>query len=97
MMNDLFNHTNPPDTLRIKVTAKAKAERIKKVIGPDGGVLYKLYVTAVAENGKANEAVIKLLADAIGIPKSSIEITRGLTSRDKIIQINLHKTMGKRQ
>lgn len=87
-MLDLFDHANPPTTLRVKVTPKAKAERIKKATAPDGVPLYKVYVTAVAEDGKANEAVIKLLAEALDVPKSSVVITRSFTSRDKAIQIN---------
>ncbi len=87
-MLDLFDHANPPSILRIKVTPKAKSERIKKEIAADGGVLYKIYVTAVAEDGKANEAVIRLLAEALDVSKSSVVITRGFTSREKFIQIN---------
>lgn len=87
-MLDLFDENNQPTNLHVKVTPKAKSERIKKEIAPDGTVLYKVYVTAVAEDGKANEAVIKLLADALDVPKSSLVITRGFTSRNKTIQIN---------
>jgi uncharacterized protein YggU (UPF0235/DUF167 family) len=86
---DLFDYQNPPDILRVKVTPKAKSERIKKEIAADGSVLYKIYVTAAPEDGKANAAVIKLLAKALGIAKSSLTITRGLTSREKTIQVNL--------
>jgi uncharacterized protein (TIGR00251 family) len=78
-----------PDTLRIKVTAGAKSERIKKEVGADGAILYKIYVTAPPEDGKANAAVIKLLAKTIGISKSSIRITKGHTSREKTIKIKL--------
>ncbi len=88
-MLDLFDYQNPPDILRVKVTPKAKSERIKKEIAADGSVLYKIYVTAAPEDGKANAAVIKLLAKALGIAKSSLTITRGLTSREKTIQVNL--------
>lgn len=86
-MLDLFDYQNPPDLLRVKVTPKAKSERIKKEMGADGAVLYKIYVTAAPEDGKANEAVIKLLAKALGIAKSNLTITHGHTSREKIIKI----------
>jgi len=88
-MLDLFDYQNPPNTLRVKVTPKAKSERIKKETGADGSVLYKIYVTAVPEDGKANEAVIKLLAKTLGVAKSSLNITHGHTSREKTIKINL--------
>jgi len=86
-MLDLFDYNDPPDTLYVKVTPKAKAERIKKEIREDGTAFYKIYVTAAPEDGKANEAVIKLLAKNIGIAKSSLTIIRGHTSRDKVIKI----------
>lgn len=86
-MLDLFDYRNPPDTLHIKVTPKAKTERIKKEVRADGTTLYKIYVTAVPEDGKANDAIIKLLAKSLGIAKSSLTILRGHTSRDKIIKI----------
>ena len=87
-MLDLFDYKNPPDTLLVKVTPKAKAERIKKEVSTDGTVLYKIYVTAVPEDGKANEAVIKLLSKALGVAKSSLTITHGHTSRQKTIKVN---------
>jgi uncharacterized protein len=87
-MFDLFDYPNPPDVLRVKVTPKAKSERIKKEIAADGSVIYKVYVTALPEDGKANEAVIKLLAKTLGIAKSALSITHGLTSREKTIKIN---------
>ncbi|MGE3319996.1 MAG: DUF167 domain-containing protein [Candidatus Berkiella sp.] len=85
-MRDLFDYPLPA-TLHVRVTPKAKSSRIKKEITPDGEVYYKVYVTAVAEDGKANQAVIELLAKALGVPKSALTITRGETSRDKVIEI----------
>lgn len=86
-MLDLFDYNNPPDTIHVKVTPKAKSERIKKETLADGTALYKIYVTVVPEDGKANEAVIKLLAKSLGVAKSSLTILRGHTSRDKVIKI----------
>lgn len=88
-MLDLFDYQNPPDTLHVKITPKARSERIKKETSADGSVLYKIYVTAAPEDGKANEAVIKLLAKALGVAKLKLTITHGHTSREKTIKINL--------
>ena len=44
-------------------------------------------VTAAAESGKANEAVVALLAKRLRVPKRSIRIVRGHRSRDKRISI----------
>lgn len=86
-MSDLLFNTELPTSLRVRVTPKAKSARIKKEISEDGEVYYRVYVTVVAEDGKANKAVMELLADALDVPKSALTIIRGLTSRDKIIQI----------
>ena len=84
---DLFDAQNPPTRLNIKVTPKARQERIKKEAQPDGTSLYRVYVTAAPEDGKANEAVIRLLAEEFNVPKSTITILRGHTSREKVVSI----------
>lgn len=70
--------------LTIKVTPKAK---LNKIIQNDTNS-YHIYTTAPPDKGKANQAVIKLLAKHLNLPKSKITITKGETSRQKIIQIN---------
>ncbi len=42
-------------------------------------------VTAAPENGKANDAVVKLLADRLGIPRSGIRMLRGQRTRNKVL------------
>jgi uncharacterized protein len=48
---------------------------------------YAVSVNAPAREGKANEAVIELLARHFSVPKSSIRIIRGQTTRRKLIEI----------
>lgn len=57
-----------------------------RIIGEYGGRL-KLAVTAAPEKGKANKAVIELLADTLRIHESSIHIISGESSRDKRVLI----------
>jgi uncharacterized protein (TIGR00251 family) len=45
-------------------------------------------VTAPPDKGKANQALISLIAKALGAPKSSVVIVSGETSRLKILEIN---------
>ncbi|MCY4578314.1 MAG: DUF167 domain-containing protein [Chloroflexi bacterium] len=45
-------------------------------------------VTAAPESGKANDAVVALLAKRLGVPKRSIQIVRGHRSRVKRISID---------
>ena len=48
-----------------------------------------LRVTAPPEEGKANAAVVALVAKSLRVPPSSVSIIKGLTSRDKVLRINL--------
>jgi len=48
---------------------------------------YVVRVKAVPKEGKANEAVIELVARHFKVPKSVVTIVTGLTSRNKIIEI----------
>ncbi|WP_207455658.1 DUF167 domain-containing protein [Azospirillum sp. SYSU D00513] len=52
-----------------------------------GGWALKVSVTAVPEDGKANEAVVKLLAKHWKLPRSSIALVAGATDRNKILQV----------
>jgi uncharacterized protein (TIGR00251 family) len=47
----------------------------------------KISVNAPPVDGKANEAVIRVLADTLGVPKANIEILRGETGRRKTLRI----------
>ncbi|MGQ9349812.1 DUF167 domain-containing protein [Mycolicibacterium gilvum] len=53
--------------------------------GEDGALT--LYVQERAVDGKANEAVTKLLAEHLGVPRSRIELVSGATSRHKRFRI----------
>jgi uncharacterized protein YggU (UPF0235/DUF167 family) len=55
---------------------------------PQAGVVLKVHTTAAPTDGQANEAVIKLLARHLGIPKSQIKLLRGVAGRDKVFAIN---------
>ena len=45
-------------------------------------------VAAVPEKGKANQALIELLAETLGIAKRKVKILRGQSSRDKQVTID---------
>ncbi len=85
---DLFDPIGIPARLQVRVTPRAKRAQIKREMQQDGTILFRVYVTAPAEDGAANAAVIAALADAFGIAKSSLTIAHGLTSRYKIIAVN---------
>jgi uncharacterized protein (TIGR00251 family) len=68
--------------INIKVIPRAKRATIK-----DGNPL-RVYVNQPPEDGRANDAVIKLLSEHFKIPKSKIKIIKGEKSREKIIEIS---------
>jgi uncharacterized protein YggU (UPF0235/DUF167 family) len=55
--------------------------------GPDGKPYLKARVSAPPEDSKANEALLRLLAGALKIAKSKLQIVSGPASRIKIIEV----------
>lgn len=51
------------------------------------GDAWKVRVAAAPERGKANEAVITLLAETLAVPRSSVTLVSGSGSRDKIFEL----------
>lgn len=73
----------PRSRLSVHVTPKSSRDEI---VGRRGGEL-RLRVTAPPEDGKANEAVRKLLAKRLGVPKSAVTVVRGESSRHKVLEV----------
>ncbi len=69
--------------LHVRVQPRA---RRTEVVGWQGPAL-RIRVTAAPEAGLANRAVTDLLARALGVPVSSIELVRGAASRDKLFRV----------
>jgi uncharacterized protein (TIGR00251 family) len=72
--------------LKIWVTVKprSKREEIKKTAGGE----YVVAVRAPAREGKANQALLQLLAAHFRIPKSALKIVQGGASRRKLIRLD---------
>ena len=71
--------------IKIKVLPRsAKSE----VVGEMADGVLKIKLTTPPVDGKANEELIKLLAKHFKVSKSSIEILKGLKSKNKIVEIN---------
>jgi len=69
--------------IEVKTTPKAKKNLVKDL----GNNKYKVYVTSAPEDGKANKAVIKLLAEFFAVSRSSVRMVKGETARNKIVEI----------
>jgi uncharacterized protein (TIGR00251 family) len=81
-MIDLLPHAEGV-LLPVRAQPGAKANALR---GVHGGML-KVAVTQVAEKGKANEAIIKTLAECLGLPRSQVELVGGTASREKKVLI----------
>jgi hypothetical protein len=79
-----INETAWGITFAIKVHPRA---RKNSVTGTIGNAL-KLALTAPPVEGKANQAVIEFFAELFAIPRSSITIASGETSRNKVVRVS---------
>jgi uncharacterized protein (TIGR00251 family) len=68
--------------IRVRVYANSKIEEVIKE-----GDMFLVRVKEPAKEGKANRAVIKLLADYFGVPQRQVVISSGYGSRNKVIDI----------
>ncbi|MGH6892633.1 MAG: DUF167 domain-containing protein [Dongiaceae bacterium] len=74
--------------VRLKVAPKAKRNQIGGLLDePDGGKALKVAVTAAPEDGKANAAVVALLAKEWSVAKSAVSVVSGATDRRKVMEI----------
>ena len=83
-MGGKYGNPEPISTLSIKVIPRAKKNEISQVMS-DGTV--KIRLTAPPVEGKANKALLKLLAHELQIPIQDIEILSGGKSRNKAVLI----------
>jgi uncharacterized protein len=67
----------------VKVHPRARKNAITGVVGD----ALKLALTAPPVEGRANHAVIEFFADLFAIPRSSVTIASGETSRNKVVRI----------
>lgn len=80
--------------LSVRVQPKAAGDAVEGFVADaDGNRVLKLRVTAVPDKGKANKAVIALLARTLGLPKSAITIASGDKSRNKTVRIDADATV----
>ncbi|HEY5540717.1 MAG TPA: DUF167 domain-containing protein [Coriobacteriia bacterium] len=70
-------------TLAVHVTPRSGRD---EVVGWRGSEL-SVRVSSAPEGGKANAAACKVIASALGVPKTSVRVIRGETARHKILDI----------
>ena len=69
----------------LSVRLQPRAKR-NEVVGERAGAVL-IRVTAPPVDGKANDALCRLIAKAAGVPPSQVSVIRGHTSRDKVVRV----------
>lgn len=74
-----------PNGIRVTVQIMPNAKKSEVIGVLDDALKIRLHAQPI--EGKANEALMRYLADALGVPKSAVTITHGHTSKRKVIEI----------
>lgn len=74
----------PSATLSVRVVPRSSKEG---VAGFEGGVL-RIRLNAPPVEGKANEALVRFLAKAVGVPGSRVTLVKGEKGRNKIVRVD---------
>ena len=69
--------------VRLRVSPGADSAH---VVGRHGEA-WKVRVAAPAEGGRANDAVVRLLAETLSLPRDAVTLVSGHAARDKIVQL----------
>jgi uncharacterized protein len=72
-------------SVRLRLRVSPGAARTE-VVGRHSGA-WKVRVAAPPEGGRANDAVLRLLAEATGVPRTNVEIVAGHAARDKVVAL----------
>ena len=72
-------------SIRLRLRVSPGAGRAQ-IVGRHGDA-WKVRVTAAPEQGRANEAVLRLLADALAVPRNAVVLVSGQGGRDKIVEL----------
>ncbi len=70
-------------SFKLKVKTRSRQSRAERC--PDGS--YKVWVHEAPEKGRANEAVIELMSQTLGLPKSRLCLVSGLSSTQKVMEV----------
>ena len=73
----------PSTRLRVRVSPGARRGGVAGRVGE----VWKLRVTAPAEGGRANEAVLRLLAETADVPRRQVALVSGYTAREKVVEL----------
>lgn len=75
-----------PRTVRLRLRVSPGATRAA-VVGRYGDA-WKVRVTAAPERGRANDDVVELIADSLGVVRPDVRLVAGQSSRDKVVELS---------
>ncbi|KAF3763792.1 hypothetical protein M406DRAFT_341214 [Cryphonectria parasitica EP155] len=78
---------NKLPTVYLQCRVKPGASKVREGVAALTDDAVELCVTAAAREGEANKAVLAVLSEVLGVPKSDLQITRGMKSRDKTVAV----------
>jgi uncharacterized protein YggU (UPF0235/DUF167 family) len=73
--------------VRVKVQPRARRDAVLGEATSADGPRLRLAVTAAPEDGRANRAVCALLAEALGVAPSAVQVTMGASAREKTLAV----------
>jgi len=71
-----------------RITVRVTPRSGRDVIEAGTGGVLSVRVTAPPDDGKANAAVCRVVAGALGVPKTSVVVVRGHTARTKTLEVS---------
>ena len=88
MPDSLIAPTRSGLSVTIRLSPRARSDRLLGIIATaEGGRAVKASVTAPAQDGRANEALLQLLSRAWRLPRRDLSIVVGAASRNKIVHV----------
>jgi len=78
--------TEREGAVRFAVRVQPRASR-SEIVGEHGGAL-RVRLGAPPVDGAANEALVELLAKALGVPRRAVRVVTGLTARAKTVEVD---------
>ena len=73
---------------RITLTLHIQPGAKKTEVAGQHGEALKIRLAAPPVDGKANEALLRFVAETLGLPKSAVSLKSGQTSRRKVLEIS---------
>lgn len=70
--------------LNIRVTPRSSRNEVRGFVGD----VLQVRVTAAPVDGRANEAVVRLLAEHLGVPRTAVRIVAGNAGREKFVAVD---------